>query len=198
MGQFFRTQPDIGAVYSIVDLTQLAYPGDARMADFRFHWETLLEQSATRDNLSDRTLEEILVEKLSHSKVMQEDIQHYYRQELGHPDRSSTFLRRCLDRHIDRTQQERNRAARSQMMSKVKAMQPLAAPAVSTPAKAKPKPKAGPGDAANPPPQTEAKAKGTSDAGGKAKGKGRSQSPAQPKNPEGVPFCWFHHHSPGG
>ncbi len=115
-----------------------------------------------RESMTERALEELLIEKLSHSKALHEDLQHYHRLEVGHPERSYAYLRRCLDRHIDRTQQERNRASNRQLITKVKSLQPLAALAAVPPPKAKGKAKAGSGDAAGGQ-SSDAKAK---DAGG--------------------------------
>ncbi|MCP4192551.1 MAG: hypothetical protein GY768_18205, partial [Planctomycetaceae bacterium] len=79
MDQFFRTQPHMGALYSVMDLTQVTFHGDSKMADFRFAWDTILEGMPQR--LEDNVLEKLLAEKLSSSTALKVDLEHYYRTE---------------------------------------------------------------------------------------------------------------------
>ncbi|MCP4191078.1 MAG: zinc finger CCCH domain-containing protein [Planctomycetaceae bacterium] len=179
MDQFFRTQPNMGKLYSIVDLALLPFQGDTMLADFRFKWDTIIEGMQQR--LDEKTLEGLLAEKLKDSTARREDLGHYYRIKEDHDDRSYAFLRAAIDRCLEMRQQQRNREDNRQMC-KAKAFVPLQplAPAIGQ-AKAKPK----------------AKAKE-----GTPKGKGSGKAPAvkapaegvkAPTDNEGKMYCWFFH-----
>ncbi|MCP4194257.1 MAG: hypothetical protein GY768_26910, partial [Planctomycetaceae bacterium] len=161
------------------------------MADFRFAWDTILEGMPQR--LEDPVLEKLLAEKLSSSTALKGDLEHYYRIEASHEDKNYTFLRRAMDRYLERKQQEKNREDTRQMW-KNKAFQPLqvSAPVLDKAAPAKAKPKAKDGRDRSPTPS-----------GGKSKGKGSakgdaSQHIAEATDGVGQMFCWLFHHTPDG
>ncbi|MCP4195186.1 MAG: hypothetical protein GY768_31685, partial [Planctomycetaceae bacterium] len=192
MDQFFRTQPHMGALYSVMDLANVTFHGDSKMADFRFAWGTILEGMPQR--LDDAVLEKLLAEKLSSSTALKGDLEHYYRTEASHDDKNYTFLRRAMDQYLERKQQEKNREDTRQMW-KNKAFQPLqgSAPVVDKAAPAKAKPKAKDGRDRSP----SAGGKPTSKGKGSTKGDA-SQHIAKATDGAGQMFCWFFHHSPDG
>ncbi len=49
----------MGTVYSIMDLSDLQFRGDADLPNFRYNWDTILD--GMRDRLEDRTLEEMFL-----------------------------------------------------------------------------------------------------------------------------------------
>ncbi len=55
MEQFFRTHAHLGCMYSIMDLTELPFRGDADLPNFRYLWDTIMDRM--RDRLEDKTLE---------------------------------------------------------------------------------------------------------------------------------------------
>ncbi len=192
MDQFFRTQPHMGALYSIVDLALVTFNGDAKMADFRFTWDTILEGMQQR--LDDEVLERLLAEKLSGSTALKGDLEHYHRVEVGDPSKSYAFLRGAMDRYLERKQQEKNREDTRQLW-KSKAFLPLqiSAPAVEKAAPAKAKAKAKDGRERSPQGGGKASSKGK----GSAKGE-TTQHVAKATDSAGHTFCWFFHHSPEG
>ena len=50
-----------------------------------------------QDKLPEETLAHILVNKLEASKELKEDVAHYWRQKVGHPDRSYNYLRGIMN-----------------------------------------------------------------------------------------------------
>ncbi|MCP4195169.1 MAG: hypothetical protein GY768_31600 [Planctomycetaceae bacterium] len=191
MDQFFRTQPHMGALYSVMDLVQVSFHGDSKMADFRYAWDTILDGMPQR--LADDVLEKLLAEKLSSSTALKGDLEHYYRIEKDHADKNYAFLRRAMDRYLERKQQEKNREDTRQMW-KNKAFQPLqlSAPALDKAAPAKAKAKTKDGRDRSPTPSA-GKAKGKSGGKGDA-----SQHIAKATDGAGQMFCWFFHHTPDG
>ncbi len=193
MDQSFRTQPHMGQVYSIMDLTQLQFTGDANMADFRFMWDTILDRM--RDRLDERTLQELLVDKSKTSVALKEDIMHYYRVERGHKDHSYIYLRTSMDRYIERRQQEKNREMNRQMV-KGQGIQPLA-PAVGTQSQAQPKAKGkGKAFAQDGPSSSSDGKQGTGKGGAKDGSLGPKTSQAVPKS-QSITSCWYFHHGGG-
>ncbi len=144
--------------------------------------------------LDDAVLEKLLAEKLSSSTALKGDLEHYYRIEASHDDKNYTFLRRTMDRYLERKQQEKNREDTRQMW-KNKAFQPLqvSAPVVEKAAPAKAKPKAKDGRDRSPPVGGKATSKGKGSTKGDA-----SQHIAKATDGAGQMFCWFFHHSPDG
>ncbi len=180
MDQFFRTQPHMGKVSSINDLVNLKLHNDQGLADFRFLWDHIVENKP--EKLDDKTLEDMLAEKLEASVVLKEDLSHYHRIKLDHEDRSYAYLRGTIDRYLNRKQQEKNRSDNRQMVVS-KAFQPLklAAPAAGKGEKGK-------GNASAPKAESKAKSK--------AKGKGTDAK--IPTDEAGVPYCRFFHLNPNG
>ncbi|MCP4193313.1 MAG: hypothetical protein GY768_22095, partial [Planctomycetaceae bacterium] len=177
MDQFFRTQPHMGALYSVMDLANVTFHGDSKMADFRFAWDTILEGMPQR--LEDPVLEKLLAEKLSSSTALKGDLEHYYRIEASHEDKN---LRRAMDRYLERKQQEKNREDTRQMW-KNKAFQPLqvSAPVLDKAAPAKAK---------------EGRDRSPTPSGGKSKGNRAGKGDASQHIPKatagaGQMFCWF-------
>ena len=60
--------------------------------------------------LKDEELQELLYNKIKHSKLLRGDIEHYDRQSLGHRERTYQFLMTQLERRVNDAQMARNRA----------------------------------------------------------------------------------------
>ena len=65
INEFFKTNVHMALVYNVTDLTSLKYPGDKNMHTLRHQWGMILASMA--DNLGDKTLATIFLQKLEHS-----------------------------------------------------------------------------------------------------------------------------------
>ncbi len=115
---------------------------------------------------------------------MKEDVSHYHRIESDHKDKSYRFLRGCIDKYLNRKQQEKHRNDNRQLVTS-KAFQPLklSAPAVGKAGKGKGK---GGSDSSAPKQEPKAKTKY-----GSPRGKGAEHK--IPTGESGVPYCRFFH-----
>ena len=90
----FRLDPAFAGCQDLVGLMNLKYPGDSSMAKFLVTWDRIVD--ALGSQLDSLQREGILFDKIKDSKDLSEDIAHYQRQVVGHPDRSYEFLRNSL------------------------------------------------------------------------------------------------------
>ncbi len=60
----------------------------------------------------------MLAEKLEASTALKEDLSHYYRIKADHEDKSYQFLRGCIDKYLNRKQQEKNRNDNRQLVTR--------------------------------------------------------------------------------
>ena len=105
---YYQTNPICDFTYGVTDLTNLPWQGDNQVANFLGCWRLIIRKMRTQ--LTDDELGEILYNKIKNSKDMANDLAHYERQELNHPDRSYAYLTRCMERRLQNAQLERNRA----------------------------------------------------------------------------------------
>ncbi len=94
-------------VYSIEDLTRLQCSGDKDLHSFRHKWNVITGNMI--DELTDKSLENILVSKLANVRELSEDLAHYYRAPEGSADRSYRYLRARIDACLEWRQQKQNR-----------------------------------------------------------------------------------------
>ncbi len=105
---FYQSNPSRDFTYGVKDLTNLVYNGDNAIPAFLQCWRMVISKMKTQ--LKDEELQELLYDKIKHSKLLAGDLQHYDRQSLGHPERSYTFLMTQLERRVNDAQMVRNRA----------------------------------------------------------------------------------------
>eukprot|EP00972_Heterocapsa_arctica_P089492 13195147-Heterocapsa_arctica.AAC.1 len=105
---YYQCNPIMDFTYGVRDLTHLPWQGDSQIANFLGCWRLIIRKMRTQ--LSDDELGEILYDKIRSSKEMANDLAHYERQELNHPDRSYKYLLKCMDRRLHDAQLKRNRA----------------------------------------------------------------------------------------
>ena len=131
----FRTNPQLGVMYQITNFADLEWRGDklSEIHTFMYVWENMLSQMHT--SLSRHELAGILLQKLDKSSVLEEDLAHYYRQELGHPDHSYEYLINSMARYLTRKWYDVSRACGIQFI--LKNMGRGAAPAVDDDTKSK-------------------------------------------------------------
>ena len=104
---YFKTNRDVSVVYTIQDLTNLEWMGDKHMQSFKFYWETM--SARMTNELSEKSLSEILVDKMSASQVLHEDVMYYHRIRDEHEDHTYQFLLACMDRYLARQRLLKNR-----------------------------------------------------------------------------------------
>ena len=195
---YFKTDDHMSQVYGLHDLTDITWFGDNRMLDFLQQWDFVLDniEGDTRSMLyanGEKTLRDLLFRQVEKSAALAEDVAHYKRVSLKHPDHSYVFLRDAIERFVKNSHpmkiiEERRNAIRS---GKSTPIELPAAPATD-----------GGGDV----PAVPSLPTGHGSAGSGAKGKqrrGRSQSKngggggkaaneqAKKDGAKGVP-CYFH------
>ncbi len=107
VNNWLRTNTSLDLVYSVEDLTRLQCTSDKDLHNFRHKWNMITGSMV--DELKDKSLENILVSKLTNVRDSSEDLAHYYRAKEGTPDRSYQFLRARIDDCLERRQQKQNR-----------------------------------------------------------------------------------------
>ena len=70
--------------------------------------------------LAEETLESFIHRCMESSQVLKPDLQHYNRQDVGHPDRSYAYPLECLDRYVERPSQKHRRDEQVQHFSQLK------------------------------------------------------------------------------
>jgi len=118
MNSFFKANPALGLVYDVTDLGALTWLGDKQVHNFRHLWTQMT--SSMKMALAEETLESLLRRCVESSQALKPDLQHYNRQDVGHPDRSYAYLLKCLDRYIDRSSQKQRRDEQVQHFSQLK------------------------------------------------------------------------------
>jgi hypothetical protein len=96
----FRTNPNMGMVYGVRDLSRVRWLGDDRLEAFQSNWFTVINQ--LRTPMTDGQLAEVLLELLDQSKEMKEDIAAYRRMIAQDLTKSYDYqyLLDTIDRHI--------------------------------------------------------------------------------------------------
>ena len=123
---YFKTNRDMSVVYTVQDLTNLEYPGDKGMHNFRHYWEEMT--SKLRNELTEKCLAEILLDKLRGSQELREDIKHYIRIEPTHEDKTYQYLLRCMDRFLSQQRLDRNRTETRNALKKKSTAAPAPSP----------------------------------------------------------------------
>ena len=87
-------------VYSIADLCNVTWQGDApdRVSRFEDRWDEILDTMSTK--LDDDTLRDFLLEQMGTSKELESEVKAY---ERGPDLRTYAFLTGCLERCLSNT-----------------------------------------------------------------------------------------------
>lgn len=104
----FKTNADLGVVYSIYHFQNVKWRGDdlRQMEAFRNEWNTIVHHQA--EPLSDNQLAELLLRVVEHSSLLRNDLADYLRRmhETRHPDYKALLA--MLDRHISMKREKEN------------------------------------------------------------------------------------------
>ena len=85
--------------------------GDAEMENFLSHWDFIVDNM--EEAVTDNVKRDLIYVQMNKSKALAEDMAHFRRQVMGHPDRTYEYLRRSIERHLENTKQEKNRLDRA-------------------------------------------------------------------------------------
>ena len=107
MYKHFQTNPNMGIVYSITDLSNLDWMGDPRMQSFLYVWYVMV--NGMKEAISETTLRDLLLTKMEKSSELQHDLNFYYRMPDGDPEKSYQYLLDSMERYIQRASQRKNR-----------------------------------------------------------------------------------------
>jgi len=140
---YLKTNDDMQLSYGLRDLQEIVWLGDAHLTTFYNLWIDTAEK--LREELSDQTMRELLLEQMKQSPMFKTDLDHF-RREKGKPDHSYKFLLKCMSERMTELRQETNRDKRlADLKQKVKqaegqnaALQLAAANAKSGKSKASP------------------------------------------------------------
>ena len=92
--------------FELSALTDLEYPGDAKLGVFKDHWDKMVRNCVTQ--LSDRDKLGILEKKLKGSERLKPRLQYRERLPEDHPDNSHTWLSSLIDKLVADDRKRRN------------------------------------------------------------------------------------------
>ena len=107
MYQHFQTNPNMGIVYNITDLSNLQWLGDPSMQSFLYAWYVMV--NGMQSTIEESTLRDLLLTKMEKSVALQYDLFYYYRLPDNDPNKSYQYLIESMERYIQRASQQKNR-----------------------------------------------------------------------------------------
>ena len=108
MLESLRTRDRLDLVYTIEQLAQIQYPGDAKLAHFRTCWMEIIHNLRPDDIPSERALRDTLHSKIKGSNLTQLELKFYDMMHVDDPNRSYNHLLTMIDRAIQRTRENKN------------------------------------------------------------------------------------------
>ncbi len=103
----FDVNTDLGFMYSIEDLSLMAFPGDRDLQGFLNKWDEILS-CINRDKIEPATLAKMFQKKLLGSTVMKAEVARWRRLAPDHPDRSYEWLRASVETNLRLDREDRN------------------------------------------------------------------------------------------
>ena len=92
MMESFRARDRLDLVYTIEQLGQLQYPGDAKLAHSRTVWMEIIHNMRPEDVPSSRALRDTLYSKIKGSNLMQLELKFYDMMHVDDPNRTESSL----------------------------------------------------------------------------------------------------------
>ena len=108
--EYHKMDAELGALYDIQDLLSVKFRGDDQLEWFYTTWKSVIQN--LNEPLSENIQESIFLTQLRESRALKDEIAHYDRVDVDHPDRSYKFLKRTVRKYINRVRKEKNRRAR--------------------------------------------------------------------------------------
>jgi len=81
--EHFRSNKNVGLVYTICDLAYVKWLGDERMETFRNNWETTLAGMSAQ--VDDSHLTELLLQQMMQSKELKDQVTQFRKRDLDDP-----------------------------------------------------------------------------------------------------------------
>jgi hypothetical protein len=112
--ELFRTNTNLGLVYTICDLAYVKWLGDERMETFRNNWETTLAGMSAQ--VDDSHLTELLLQQMMQSKELKDQVTQFRKRDLDDPLRCYHTLVDMIDEHLVYQQEAKNRQDHSRSL----------------------------------------------------------------------------------
>ena len=112
--EHFRTNKNLGLVYTIVDLSRVSLLGDEKLETFRNNWESTIAGMATQ--VEDAHLTELLLTQLLNSKELKEQITQFRKRDPDDPKRCYGTLIDTIGEHLLYQQELKNRNDQTRTM----------------------------------------------------------------------------------
>ena len=192
----FRTTSKDEVLFNASHIYKLQYRGDKEMDRFLHAWIEIIANMKVEDIPSDNTLRDHLLRKIENSQALHVDLTIFKGRDNDDKKKSYEELLEIMKRHIARTREDRNIAARDKFATDYtnlgKPTTPAPKPAAPTPAPkdgkngkpSAPAPKGKPGAPVLP--------SGNPKSHGKGKGKGGRRSRSPSAKDTSKTFCHFH------
>ena len=107
---WFRLNPDMKPLFGLQEITDLKWSGDERIFELLELWRQVVGNNSIE--LSHRRLAILLVEKVSTSKALAQDIAYWRRLEDTNEQKTYDYLINSMQRNLDRDQMEENKSSR--------------------------------------------------------------------------------------
>ena len=85
--EHFRTNKNLGLVYTIFDLARVQWLGDEKLETFRNNWETTIAGMASE--VEDAHLTELLLSQMMNSRELKEQVTQFRKRDPDDPERST-------------------------------------------------------------------------------------------------------------
>ena len=93
--EHFRTNKNLGLVYTIFDLSRVTWLGDEKLKTFRNNWETTIAGMVSE--VDDAHLTELLLTQMLHSKELIEQVTRFRKRDPDDPERCYQTLIDYID-----------------------------------------------------------------------------------------------------
>ena len=96
--QFYQIHEKYRVTYELSALMEFDYPGDAKLAWWKDHWDKMVRHCVTR--LSDRDKLGMVVKRLAKSTRLKPHLEHLERLPEDHPEHTYKWLSDLIDKLI--------------------------------------------------------------------------------------------------
>ena len=112
--EHFRTNKNLGLVYTIFDLARVQWLGDKKLETFRNIWETAIAGMAT--DFEEAHLTELLLTHMMNSRELKEQVTQFRKRDPVDPERCYQTLIDNIDEHLIYQQELKNRNDQTRTM----------------------------------------------------------------------------------
>ena len=110
--RFFEVKQDRRIQYELSNLLDLSYPGDKKLAQFKYAWDNMLRNMRCPIMQTEpKTIEHLLYRLVKNSDTLRPYVEYYNRLHEDHADRSYRFLSQMIDKTVQEERQRRNQEA---------------------------------------------------------------------------------------